>query len=108
MTQNFSFGLKVKFTGKKYGSDHVIYLSNTSENHNKYYHMLSKDDMKDDYPYLVIIDYGKFGALGNRKFHKFLSTDDRTEFVEKLLNQKIKKGYNYYTPDHINKVKNTK
>lgn len=105
MAEQFSFGLKVKFSGKKHGKGSTIYLRDISDNHNKYYHISNHDYIGQEYPYVVRIDYGKFSTMGNHKFHRFKHPDDRTAFVEDLLKKKIKKGYEYYTPVIIKKTK---
>jgi predicted DNA-binding WGR domain protein len=105
MAEQFSFGLKVKFSGKKHGKGSTVYLRNTTDNHNKYYHIASEDNIGLEYPYIVRVDYGKFSTLGNHKFHRFKGAAERTVFVEDLLKKKIKKGYEYYTPETIKKTK---
>ena len=48
----------------------------------------------------VVIRFGKIGSDGRIKIHNFLSESEANTFMDKIIEQKEKKGYEYSRPPH--------
>lgn len=96
--KQFSFGLKLNFKEKKRDPDlnHIELLHNT-EGHNKYYVLSLTHDKRtgisQQFPFVVVITYGKVGTLGGTLTHKFAEKHLAHDFMNKRMQEKLKKGY---------------
>lgn len=91
---DFSFGFKLKFEKKiNLGIDHV-HLEHTEYGHNKFYIIqLLKQGNSALTNFTVAIKFGKKHTAGNVKKHGFQTLQDSYKFINKKIEEKIKKGY---------------
>lgn len=53
--------------------------------------------------YDIVIEYGRIGSAGTTQLKKFLTKLEASNFFDKKVSEKLKKGY-----VHLNKIKNKK
>jgi predicted DNA-binding WGR domain protein len=95
----FSFGLKIKIAGSKKKTDrNKVRLEHTTDGHNKFYeieylgiHDAIRSPINTNYK--IKITYGKIHTQGSVSQHGFNNEEAARHFMEKKIQEKLKKGY---------------
>ena len=93
-TTDFSFGLKLNFTKRKDANINYAELRHTEEGHNKFYtiRLVPQGNLPITH-HVVIITFGKISTGGGEKVRKFKELTEAYKFINKKLEEKIRKGY---------------